>query len=56
MMETILYFLTYFVIYSFAGWVLESVSKSIAQKKLVKMNTKLLNLEVKTEQRRYISI
>ena len=34
-METIVYFLTYFIIYSFAGWVLESVSKSIAQKKLV---------------------
>ena len=40
-METILYFLTYFIIYSFAGWVLESVSKSIAQKKLV--NSGFLN-------------
>ena len=41
MMETILYFLTYFIIYSFAGWVLDSVSKSIAQKKLV--NSGFLN-------------
>lgn len=40
-METILYFLTYFILYSFAGWVLESVSKSIAQKKLV--NSGFLN-------------
>ena len=33
--ETVLYFIIYFVLYSFAGWVLESVSKSIMQRKLV---------------------
>lgn len=40
-METILYFFTYFVLYSFAGWLLESISKTIAQKKLV--NSGFLN-------------
>lgn len=34
-METLLYILTYFILYSFAGWLLESISKTIAQKKLV---------------------
>ena len=33
--EVILQYILYFFIYSFAGWVLESVSKTIAQKKLV---------------------
>lgn len=33
--NNILYFITYFIIYSFAGWLLESVSKTIAQKKFV---------------------
>lgn len=33
--ENIIYLITYFIIYSFAGWVLESVSKTIAQKKFV---------------------
>lgn len=40
-METLLYFLTYFILYSFAGWLLESISKTIAQKKLV--NSGFLN-------------
>lgn len=33
--DMILYFITYFILYSFAGWVLESVSKTIAQRKFV---------------------
>ena len=33
--EAILYFITYLILYSFAGWVLESVSKTIEQKKFV---------------------
>lgn len=33
--NTILYFIAYLIIYSFAGWVLESVYKSIYQKKFV---------------------
>lgn len=33
--ETLLYFVLYFVLYSFAGWLLESVSKSIMQRKFV---------------------
>ena len=33
--ETILYFVTYFILYSFIGWVLESVYKSVGQKKLI---------------------
>ena len=33
--EHMLYFILYIIIYSFLGWVLESVSKTIAQKKLV---------------------
>lgn len=39
--DTILYFITYFILYSFAGWVLESVSKTIEQKKFV--NSGFLN-------------
>lgn len=31
----IIYLITYFILYSFAGWVLESVSKTIAQRKFV---------------------
>ena len=33
--EAILYFITYLILYSFAGWVLESVCKTIEQKKFV---------------------
>ena len=33
--EQIIYIVTYFFIYSFFGWVLESVAKTISQKKLV---------------------
>ena len=33
--ETILYFVAYFIIYSFVGWILESVYKSMGQRKLV---------------------
>lgn len=33
--ELILYFVTYLILYSFAGWVLESVCKTIAQRKIV---------------------
>lgn len=33
--EIIIYFITYLILYSFAGWVLESVSKTIAQRKFV---------------------
>ena len=33
--DTILYFIAYFILYSFLGWVLESVTKSIFEKKLV---------------------
>ncbi len=33
--DTILQFITYLILYSFAGWVLESVSKTIEQKKFV---------------------
>lgn len=33
--DFILYSITYFIVYSFAGWVLESVSKTIAQRKFV---------------------
>ena len=39
--EHMLYFILYIIIYSFLGWVLESVSKTIAQKKLV--NSGFLN-------------
>lgn len=39
--DHILYLFTYFILYSFAGWVLESVSKTIAQKKFV--NSGFLN-------------
>lgn len=39
--ESILYFVSYLIIYSFFGWVLESVSKTIAQRKLV--NSGFLN-------------
>lgn len=39
--EYIVYLLTYFILYSFLGWVLESVSKTIAQRKLV--NSGFLN-------------
>lgn len=35
MKEEILYILTYFVIYSFLGWLLESIFKSILEKKIV---------------------
>lgn len=40
-MEIVLYFFTYFILYSFVGWLLESISKTIAQKKLV--NSGFLN-------------
>lgn len=40
-MNTILYLIVYFILYSFAGWILESVTKSIAQKKFV--NSGFLN-------------
>jgi len=33
--DTILYFITYLILYSFAGWVLESVCKTIEQRKFV---------------------
>ncbi|MBP3256223.1 MAG: putative ABC transporter permease [Clostridia bacterium] len=33
--DIILYFIAYFILYSFAGWLLESVSKSVMEKKLV---------------------
>lgn len=33
--DTILYFITYLILYSFAGWVLESVCKTIEQRKIV---------------------
>lgn len=33
--ENLLHFSTYLILYSFAGWVLESVSKTIAQRKFV---------------------
>ena len=33
--DTILYFITYFIVYSFAGWLLESIYKSIYKKKFV---------------------
>lgn len=33
--DFILYSITYFMVYSFAGWILESVSKTIAQRKFV---------------------
>jgi len=39
--DIILYYITYFFIYSFAGWVLESVCKTIEQRKLV--NSGFLN-------------
>lgn len=39
--DTILYFITYLILYSFAGWVLESVSKTIEQRKFV--NSGFLN-------------
>ena len=32
--EHVLYFIMYIIIYSFLGWVLESVSKTVEQKKL----------------------
>lgn len=40
-MEIILHFVTYLILYSFAGWILESVSKTIEQKKFV--NSGFLN-------------
>ena len=40
-MKTIICFFTYFILYSFAGWVLESVYKTLAQKKFV--NSGFLN-------------
>lgn len=33
--NTILYFIAYLIVYSFAGWIIESVYKSIIEKKLV---------------------
>lgn len=33
--ETIIYFITYLIVYSFAGWVLESICKTVAQRKFV---------------------
>lgn len=33
--NTILYFITYFIVYSFAGWLLESIYKSVYTKKFV---------------------
>lgn len=39
--DTILYLITYLILYSFAGWILESVSKTIAQRKFV--NSGFLN-------------
>ena len=39
--DTILYFTTYLILYSFAGWILESVSKTIEQRKFV--NSGFLN-------------
>ena len=33
--ETVLYFIAFFILYSFAGWLLESVSKSVIEKKFV---------------------
>lgn len=39
--DIIIYYITYFFIYSFAGWVLESVCKTIEQRKLV--NSGFLN-------------
>ena len=33
--ETIIYYLTFFIFYSFIGWILESVYKSIAQRKMI---------------------
>ncbi len=33
--DTIIYFCTYLILYSFAGWVLESVCKTVEQKKFV---------------------
>ena len=39
--EYIVHLLTYFILYSFFGWVLESVSKTIAQRKLI--NSGFLN-------------
>ena len=33
--DTILYYITYLILYSFAGWVLESVCKTIEQRKFV---------------------
>lgn len=41
MQETFFELLTYFVIYSFAGWVLESVFRSICERKII--NTGFLN-------------
>ena len=35
MTNTIFYILTYFVIYSFLGWVLESVVRTICEKKII---------------------
>lgn len=40
-MKTIICFFTYFILYSFTGWVLESVYKTLAQKKFV--NSGFLN-------------
>lgn len=39
--DTIVYYITYLIIYSFAGWVLESVCKTIEQRKFV--NSGFLN-------------
>ena len=39
--DTIIYFITYLILYSFAGWILESVCKTIEQRKFV--NSGFLN-------------
>lgn len=39
--DTIIYFITYLILYSFAGWILESVCKTIDQRKFV--NSGFLN-------------
>lgn len=33
--QNCIYLFTYFIIYSFCGWVLESITKTIAQKKFI---------------------
>ena len=39
--DTIIYFITYLILYSFAGWILESVCKTVEQRKFV--NSGFLN-------------